>query len=85
MAVGITCIAKPNPAKKYEMTNRGKGGAGACMIHETSWEICPNECEQPNELPEVSFLTKHDNLSKPVVRVNEVNVQHRAADESLDR
>jgi hypothetical protein len=34
--VGITCIAKPNPPKKYETTNRGKGGAVAWMIHETS-------------------------------------------------
>lgn len=39
--VGITCIAKPNPPKKYEITNKGKGGAGAWMIHETIWETCP--------------------------------------------
>ena len=53
---GVTCIANPNPPKKYEMTNRGKGGAGAWMIHETSWETCPSTDGHKNNHPECGFL-----------------------------
>jgi len=82
--VGVTCIAKPNPPKKYEAMNKGKGGAGAWIIHETSWETCPGIGGSSGHFLKAQFLTKHNQFSESEIRVGEVNVQHRATNETLD-
>ena len=82
--IGITCIAKPNPPKKYEATNKGNGGAGAWMTHETSWQACPSAGWFSSNSPKSEFLTKYDQLPESEIRMGEVNIHHRARNETLD-
>lgn len=54
------------------------------MTHETSWQTCPRANELLGNFPQVHFLTEYDHPPKSEIRAGEVNVQHRARDETLD-
>ena len=54
------------------------------MTHETSWQACPSAGWFSSNSPKSEFLTKYDQLSESEIRMGEVNIHHRARNETLD-